>query len=85
MSTIQLNTVGLIKKGDDVGSFVKVLDDSENTGGYLILTSEHKSFKDGYDGWVEDWKSLESYFEESGWLVEWATLNKGDGGINLRD
>ena len=58
-------------KGDDAGSFVKIQDDSENTGGYLILLSDRDDFSSGSDDWVEDSKALEQYFEESEWEVNW--------------
>ena len=63
--------VGRIVEGDDAGSYVKVLDDSENTGGYIILTSSHHDMSDGFDNWVQDRESLSAYFEESRWVVNW--------------
>lgn len=73
MNTIPIDTVGRILLGDDAGSFVKVLDDSANSGGFLILQSKSETFSKGeiFDDWVEDFQSLKTYFQESKWLIEW--------------
>lgn len=70
---IKINTVGIIKSGDDSGYQVKILDDAKNTGGFLILISP--CFDDptsaAFDDWVQDEKALASYVEESNWVIRW--------------
>lgn len=68
---IRLNTLGRIVEGDESGCFVRILDDSESTGGFLILTSIDRSFEDGFNDWVEDAEALDSYWSEAGWTIEW--------------
>ena len=72
MNEIRLNIIGRILEGDDVGLFVKILDDSDNTGGYLVITSKTETFENCHDDWVEDMDSLKNYFEESLWQIEWS-------------
>ena len=71
MRSPRINVVGKILEGDDVGSLVKILNDADNTGGYLILVSTEEEFVDGYDDWVENYKALKGYFEEANWVVDW--------------
>jgi len=68
---IQINKIGYILNGDDKGSYIQILDDSLNTGGYLILISSKATFEDNYDDWVEDYSSLEDYFIESNWKIKY--------------
>ncbi|MDO9160955.1 MAG: hypothetical protein Q8N35_08055 [Methylococcaceae bacterium] len=68
---IKIGIVGEIVAGDETGSFIKVVDDIENTGGFLILTSSTPEMIDGFDNWVENEKSLSQYFIESGWVIRW--------------
>jgi len=68
---IKIGVVGQIMEGDDAGSYVKVVDDSVNTGGYLVLTSTASDMSDGFDNWVDDRTSLSRYFEESRSVVNW--------------
>jgi hypothetical protein len=68
---IRIGEVGRITAGDDTGSYVKVVDDAANTGGYLILTASAPDMGDGFDNWVENKDVLTRYFIESGWTIEW--------------
>ena len=68
---IPIGLVGKIIAGDEKGHFVKVEDDSENTGGFLILLSGDITFRSGHDNWVENERALERYFVEAGWTVNW--------------
>jgi hypothetical protein len=71
MSLIPIGRPGKIVAGDEVDCFVKVVDDSKNTGGFLILTASNPDFTDGSDNWVEDESALQRYFRDAKWLVEW--------------
>lgn len=68
---IEIDHVGRIVEGNDAGTYVKVIDDTQSTGGFLILTSVHYDMLDGFDNWVENKESLARYFTESGWVIEW--------------
>lgn len=68
---IKIGRSGKILSGSECGSYIKIIDDSENTSGFLILTSASSDFKTGFDNWVEDFSSIEKYFAESGWSIEW--------------
>lgn len=68
---IKINKLGKIVAGENVNHFLKVIDDKNNTGGFLILTSQTHDFQDGFDSWVEDLFSLQKYFEESAWIIQW--------------
>jgi hypothetical protein len=61
---------GRIRSGKGAGFFVRIEDDSQNTGGYLILRWQDVP-KVGYDHWVENLADLEQYMNEAGWDIEW--------------
>lgn len=71
MTDFVIGTVGRILAGKEVGRYVKILDDAEGTGGYLILTSDHSDFRTGFDNWVADKEDLASYMRDAGWKIEW--------------
>ncbi|HIP39179.1 MAG TPA: hypothetical protein EYG88_07355 [Desulfocapsa sulfexigens] len=68
---IKISVKGKILKGDDAGKFVEILDDTGESGGFLIITSPDTKFEQGHDDWVEDMNALEKYFIESKWEIEW--------------
>ncbi len=68
---IKIGEIGKILAGQELGRYVKVVDDATSTGGFLILTAEKPDMKNGFDSWVEDKKMLQHFFEEAGWIVEW--------------
>ncbi|WP_202593513.1 hypothetical protein [Tolumonas lignilytica] len=70
---IEIGNVGLIEAGDDIGYQVKIVDDSENTGGFLILISKdfNNSDSEAFDDWVANEEELACYFEESNWIIKW--------------
>lgn len=61
---------GRLRNGKHAGFFVRIKDDSQNTGGYLILCWKDAPLE-GYDDWVENLVDLEQFLRESGWDIEW--------------
>lgn len=68
---IRIGVLGRILAGSEIGSYVKVVDDTSATGGYLILIGSEPTLRDGFDDWVENDDSLRRYFEEAEWEVRW--------------
>lgn len=68
---IKLGEVGKIVSGQELGRYVKVVDDAANTGGYFIITAASPSMRDAFDNWVESGAVLQRFFEEAEWVVEW--------------
>jgi hypothetical protein len=71
MSVInKIGKKGHIKSGKYIGFFIRIQDDSQNTGGYLILTWKDTP-SEGYDNWVESFADLEQFMREANWDIEW--------------
>lgn len=69
---IKINTVGKILTGHQAGWYVKIQDDREDSGGFLILTAESSEWNGkGFDNWVEDEDSLQKFFIQAGWTILW--------------
>jgi hypothetical protein len=63
--------VGKIVAGSDAGWYVRVDDDSTNTGGYLILIWRNTDEQEGFADWVVTWDDLERIIRHRSWEVEW--------------
>ncbi|WP_077002995.1 hypothetical protein [Variovorax sp. KK3] len=70
---IKLGEIGKIVGGQELGHYVKVVDDGPNTGGFLVVTSTDSDMQDGFDSWVEDMQTLQRFFEEAGWVIDWSS------------
>lgn len=69
---VRIGLCGRITAGDSTGWFVEVVDDTDATGGYLILVHEDRDRSGkGYDSWVDSLAAVAGYFTESGWQVDW--------------
>lgn len=72
---IPLNTEGHISNSAHPEHYVLVRDDFENTGGLLVFewwkNSTGPNANGAFDSWIEDAPSLERFFAESAWIVEW--------------
>ncbi len=76
MRDLKVGVVGRIDAGEDVGRFVEVIDDTDSSGGFLILTYDCVDRSgDAYDSWVESIVDVDLYFTECGWEVEWLNIS----------
>lgn len=69
---IKIDIVGKVLNGFDIDKYIKIVDDGENSDGFLVFISEEKSMTNCFDDWVENMEMLKKYFEESGWMIEWS-------------
>ncbi len=65
-----LNTTGLIRTGHMAGYYVRVTDDRQVSGGYLVLFGVRSDFKEGYDEWIVA-EEFAEYVSECRWDVAW--------------
>jgi hypothetical protein len=61
-----------VTAGSEIGRFVEVIDDTCQTGGYLIFTyADVDRSPEVFDAWVPSIVDVDLYFDDSGWEVEW--------------
>ena len=75
MNDIRIGIVGIVTNGEYPNMRIRIEDDSENTGGFLIYQwwegSNGPNAQNAFDDWVETKDTLGKYLAESGWVVEW--------------
>ena len=72
---IKFNILGIILNGaNPEEKFIKIIDDQENTCGFLILLYSNDKFLpfNSYDDWVENLEILKEYLQESNWIIKWS-------------
>jgi hypothetical protein len=69
---IKIGKKGIIKKGDEKGSYVLFYEDP-NMPGFYVLTSISFDMppSNTFDGWVENYESLLEYVKDANWEIEW--------------
>jgi hypothetical protein len=72
---ILIEVEGVITNSQHIGHTIKVVDDRESSGGFLIFEwwpgSNGPNQNNAFDSWVENEVALEEFFLESGWVIEW--------------
>ncbi|MFZ3554878.1 hypothetical protein [Streptomyces sp. BH055] len=69
---IQVDTLRWIASGDEQGRYVYIQELPDDPPSYLVLTAADAALKvAGGDEWVEDFVSLQQFFDEGRWVVEW--------------
>lgn len=72
---IQIDAVGDVLNSRRVGHRIKVVDDADSTGGFLIYEwwegSDGPNGQAAFDSWVPDEDSLRRFFTEAGWSIAW--------------
>jgi hypothetical protein len=75
--SIPIGISGRVTNSDRDEHFVRVEDDTSNTGGFLIFEqwrgSAGPNANGSFDSWVEDRQTLERLFKDAGWQVQWST------------
>lgn len=75
---IKTNELGKILKGEYKGwyVFVEVLGDEGDALIHILRKDEANNiWVEGYDSWVDSAESIQGYFEESEWEIEWGYGN----------
>jgi hypothetical protein len=78
MRELPVGVLGRITTGDESGRVVEVVDDSQNTGGFLIFTyADLARSPEAFDAWAPSIVDVELYFDDRSWEVEWVGAAEG--------
>lgn len=73
--SIPVGVVGAVANSVRAGHRVRVEEDRENSGGFLVFEwwdgSDGPNEPGAFDSWVETADHLQAYFQEAGWQVDW--------------
>ena len=74
---ITIEVIGTIMNSQHTSHHIRVADDAENTGGFIIYEwwqgSDGPNSNQSFDSWVENKDSLAKFFLESDWDIQWQT------------
>lgn len=68
---LEYNTIGKITAGENCGWFVKIINDTNDSGGYFIYEFEDSDGVNGFDTWLENETHVKGYIYENEWEIDW--------------
>ena len=76
---IKIGTPGDVLNSGKPGHTVRIQDDRDNTGGFLVLErwqgSAGPNPEGAFDSWVESEADLQRFFAEAGYEIAWPAPN----------
>lgn len=76
MMDIRFDTIGKIVEGKNKGWYIKLVDDSEKSGGVFIIEFPNPQSGEGFNSWLERKSDIEGYFSECNWKIDWLVIEK---------
>lgn len=75
MAEFSCGAVGAIQNSAKSGHMVRIDDDTENSGGFLILEwwdgSTGPNANGAFDSWVDSEAAVSKFLDETGWCIVW--------------
>ncbi|THV59678.1 hypothetical protein EZV76_08925 [Flagellimonas alvinocaridis] len=76
MVEVQFGIFGKIITGHNEGWYVKLEDNTDQSGGFYIYEMPNLEGDNGFDTWLESKEDIKSYFDECNWKIEWLIIEK---------